>query len=411
MFHFLASHGKRNSAVHTEDESVQEEKYNSIKPRSIKGTSSLSQIPCDKVNLLPENDVSGDTLAHDNKIESAFVENKEKWSDGKTKFWKKEGAEETECQTTKSGSALNVEKDTFQINIFPNFREYFQELFEKVRKQVAHQSKLKFLRSKEMTKTENWKPAEEVVNIGVYMARKDDSVTTDKPEKREMNSQKNVGEETRKRVTKGKKSGRDTKDQHSKESEEKNKRVKEMSSKYLRSKKKKSSKKSKKKTRERDTDNSEATEKKNYPEDTESGMPKKKTAKGKEKDPELMGRDFQGNTKDDQIPKKRTRPEQSEGLTTLTKNQKSEEDNPDKNSEKEFFDGTERREGIARGQNGNDLRNTSKEHRGSPTYEKRIITIGPKINKQKSKKRRRINACNCKETGKRNYPREPPQSL
>ena len=403
MFHFLASHGKRNSAVHTGDESVQEEKYNSIKPGSIKGPSSLSQIPCDKVKLLPENDVSSDTLSHSNKqIESTFIENKEKWSDGKTKFWKKEGANETECQTTKGGSALVVEKETFQINIFPNFREYFQELFEKVRKQVAHQSKLKFLRSKEMTKTENWKPAEEVVNIGVYMARKDDSLTTDKPDKREMNSQKNVGEETRKRVTKGKKSGRDIKDQHSKESEEKNKRVKEMSSKYHRSKKKKSSKKSKKKTRERDTDNSEASGKKNYPEDTEFGLLKKKTAKGKEKDPELMGRDFQGNTKDDQIPKKRTRPEQSQGLTTLTKNQKSEEDNPDKSSEKEIINWTERREARARGQNGNDLRDTSKERRGSPTYEKRIITVGPKINKQKSRNVEGLTHATAKKRGKEN---------
>ena len=117
---------------------------------------------------------------------------------------RKEKARETECQTTKSRSALNLEKETIQINIFPNFREYFQELFEKVRKQVAHQSKLKFLRSREMTKTGNWKPAEEIVNIGVYMARKDDSVT---PEKRDVNSQKNVGEETRERVTEGKKSG------------------------------------------------------------------------------------------------------------------------------------------------------------------------------------------------------------
>ena len=55
-------------------------KCDSIEPRSIEGTSSLSQIP--------ENDVASDIQSHDNKqIVSAFSKNKEKWSDGKTKFW------------------------------------------------------------------------------------------------------------------------------------------------------------------------------------------------------------------------------------------------------------------------------------------------------------------------------------
>ena len=462
MFHFLVSHGKRNSAVHIGDESIQEEKYDSIEPRSIEGTSSLSRISCDKVKLLPENDVSSDILSHDNKqIESAFSENKEKWSDGKTKFWnscrsgsdessddrmtearsfepmkvakgerhlvcrenvnekmreninelainankaiscqkadettkgskeRKEEAKKTECQTTKSRSALNLEKETMQINIFPNFREYFQELFEKVRKQLAHQSKLKFLRSKEMTKTGNWKPAEEI-NIGVYMARKDDSVT---PEKREINSQKIVGEETREQATEGKKSGGHTKGQHSNESEKKNKRVKE----YRRSKKMKSKKKSKKKTRKTETGNDEATVKTNYSEDTESGLLKKKTAKGKknDSDSEFAVKVFQGNTKNDQIPKKSTRPEQSEGLTTLTKNLKSKGNNSNKNDDEEIIDGTEKSPDCScptfRIKNATnkklkctDTGNTTEEHRGSPTYERRIITIGPKINKQKS---------------------------
>ena len=159
----------------------------------------------------------------------------------------------------------------------------------------------------------------------------------------------------------------------------------------------KSNKKSKKKTREADMANGEATVKTNYSEDTETGLLKKKTAKGKKNDPdsELAGKVFQGNTKDDQIPKKRTRPDQSEGLTTLTKNLNNNGNNPDKNYEEEIIDGTEKSPDCScptvRIKNAtnkklkcNDTGNTSEERRGSPTYERRIITIGPKINKQKS---------------------------
>ena len=470
MFHFLASHGKRNSAVYTGDESVQGEKYNSVEPRSIKGSSSLSQIPCDKGKFLPENDVSSDTMLHDNKqIESTFIENKEKMSDGKTKFWnsgrsvsdenwddkiaeersselqntefalktnkatsyervdeaagrnkqEKEAARETDCQTTKRFPVQNLEKETIQINIFPNIREYFHELFEKVRKQVAHQSRLKFLRSKEMTKTVNWKPAKEIVNIDAFVARKDDSVTPNILEKREVNSQKNVGEERREgtsvsnnteQVSVERKSRQDTKDQHPSESEKKNKKVKEKALKYHRSKKMKSFRK-KKKNRKKDQETDEVAEKKNYLEDIESGLRQKKTDKRMKDDPDskVKAKVKQQNTGNDQVPKKGKRSEPSEGLTALSENQTIKENNPGTNYEEGNIDMpetspdtschtlrikntknkkskcTDTRRASGQRLSANDLRNTPEERRGSPTYKRRIITIGPKVNKQKSK--------------------------
>ena len=466
MFHFLGSHGKQNSTVYTGDESVQGEKYNSVKPRNINGTSSSSQVPCDKDKLLPQNDVSRDILLHDNKqIESASIENKEKISDEKTKFWnsgrsasdenwddkiaearsselqntefalqtnkatsyqtvdetarrskeEKETPRETDCHTTKRLPVMNLEKETVHINIFSNVREFFQEIFEKARKQVAHQSRLKCLRSKE--KTINWKPAKEIVNTDVFVARKDDSVTPNIMEKREVNSQKNVRKETRvlnnaeEQVSMERKSGRDTKDQHPSESKKKSKRVKKVALKYHRSKKMKLNK-TKKRGAKTDKENDEVTEKKNNPEDIESGLRKKKTDKRIKDDPDLKsaGKVKQQNAEDDQILKKGKRRESSEGLTTLAENQTSKENNPNKNYKEGNIDVTgtspytschtlriknaknkkskctDTRRASRQRLSADDLRNTPEERRGSPTYERRIITIGPKINKQKSEK-------------------------